>query len=265
MGRNRVDLERENDAVFRIRLRVFAPRPLSSFHSYRKELLYNILNIMSVERQPSLMTRTIDRLGSFFDSFLEQPTTPSSDRENSTNEKQEAGNGGDGTEKEIDPVALLAELTFRIGVAVISGYLLTWWTRRMFSGMLPESDEKPANQVYSRLLRILQKRRGADINSKGSLPELSAHERQMAEEILDPDDIESSFADIGGLDATKQEIYELAVLPLVQPELFRGSKLVQPVKGILLYGKPGTGTFLQNPESWSLMSVPHAQYFCRKT
>jgi ATP-dependent 26S proteasome regulatory subunit len=64
------------------------------------------------------------------------------------------------------------------------------------------------------------------------VPPLDSYELQMAEVILDPDDIESSFADIGGLDQAKQEIYELAVLPLVQPDLFpTNSKLTRPVKG----------------------------------
>jgi ATPase family AAA domain-containing protein 1 len=63
----------------------------------------------------------------------------------------------------------------------------------------------------------------------------------MAEEILHPDDIDASFAQIGGLDHMKQEIYDLAIFPLVNPGLFATSKLRQPPRGILLCGKPGTG------------------------
>ena len=70
---------------------------------------------------------------------------------------------------------------------------------------------------------------------------LTNYERQIAQDVVDPHDISISFADIGGIDAMKQEIYELAVLPLLRPDLFSSSHLLQPPGGILLYGPPGTG------------------------
>uniref|UniRef100_A0AAV1UF36 AAA+ ATPase domain-containing protein n=1 Tax=Peronospora matthiolae TaxID=2874970 RepID=A0AAV1UF36_9STRA len=67
-------------------------------------------------------------------------------------------------------------------------------------------------------------------------------ENVIAGDIVDPQDIDVSFDDIGGLERQKRDIHDLVVLPLRSPEFFasRGTLLTVP-KGILLYGKPGTG------------------------
>ncbi len=49
-----------------------------------------------------------------------------------------------------------------------------------------------------------------------------------------------TFKDIGGLESQIRELYEVVVLPLKQPELFREIG-IEPPKGVLLYGPPGTG------------------------
>ena len=51
------------------------------------------------------------------------------------------------------------------------------------------------------------------------------------------------WSDIGGLDLQVQEIKEVVELPLKKPELFKKVGITPP-KGILLYGKPGTGKTL---------------------
>lgn len=147
-------------------------------------------------------------------------------------------NGSDSKTKNSNTVAeALVELCLTLGIVVISSYLLSLLTRRMLKGypgneLLEDGDNVPAGSVYAKLERILQKRASQQLTTttatatkattaattaKITVPHLTPRELQMADEILDPDDIESSFADIGGLDNTKQEIYELAVLPLVRP------------------------------------------------
>ena len=169
--------------------------------------------------------------------------------------------------KPIDWVALMAELALSVGLAIVTSMLLTLISRTILKGIFPSSSSSDPSvddgtiasetQVYRRLQQILIKRRRTSPGSGGSstrdfdensssssivVPVLTARELQMAHEIMDPDDIECTFADIGGLDSTKQEIYELAIVPLLQPHLFpTKSKLIQPIKGVLLYGKPGTG------------------------
>lgn len=49
-----------------------------------------------------------------------------------------------------------------------------------------------------------------------------------------------TYADVGGLDAQKQEIKEAVELPLTQGDLYRQIG-IDPPRGVLLHGPPGTG------------------------
>lgn len=49
-----------------------------------------------------------------------------------------------------------------------------------------------------------------------------------------------SLADLGGVDSVIQQLEDLIVLPLLQPEIFTTSKIQAP-RGILLHGPPGCG------------------------
>ncbi|KAL8960030.1 MAG: hypothetical protein Q9193_003199 [Seirophora villosa] len=50
----------------------------------------------------------------------------------------------------------------------------------------------------------------------------------------------TSLADLGGVDHVIQQLEDLIVLPLLQPEVYMRSK-IQPPRGILLHGPPGCG------------------------
>lgn len=52
-----------------------------------------------------------------------------------------------------------------------------------------------------------------------------------------------TFDDIGGLEKQIRELYEVVVLPLIKPEVFRELG-IEPPKGVLLHGPPGTGKTL---------------------
>ncbi len=49
-----------------------------------------------------------------------------------------------------------------------------------------------------------------------------------------------TFKDIGGLQEQIRELYEVVVLPLIKPNLFKEIG-IEPPKGVLLHGPPGTG------------------------
>ncbi len=66
-------------------------------------------------------------------------------------------------------------------------------------------------------------------------------ERMARRPLLETGDV--SFADIGGLDDIIEQLQEVAVVPLLHPEIFtRGGK--PPIRGVLLHGEPGTGKSL---------------------
>ena len=120
--------------------------------------------------------------------------------------------------------------------------------------LLQQREKRDANAG----LRALLRRLGRDC--RGPLPGFDEYEARILGHIVDPDDVDVAFEDIGGIDAMKSEVYDLVVLPLHEPELFaqkpqddaangggakparrRRRPLAGPATGVLFYGAPGTG------------------------
>ena len=55
------------------------------------------------------------------------------------------------------------------------------------------------------------------------------------QDVIDPDDIHTGFDDIAGIDNIKQELQDMIILPLSQPQLFASQSLFTLPKGVLLY------------------------------
>ncbi|XP_076853986.1 outer mitochondrial transmembrane helix translocase [Brachyhypopomus gauderio] len=73
---------------------------------------------------------------------------------------------------------------------------------------------------------------------------LSEYEMNVAAHLVDPRSIKVTWRDIAGLDGVITEMQDTVILPFQKRHLFRGSKLVQPPRGVLLYGPPGCGKTL---------------------
>ncbi|MCJ1399019.1 hypothetical protein MMC11_002221 [Xylographa trunciseda] len=67
-----------------------------------------------------------------------------------------------------------------------------------------------------------------------------AKKRKSATEVDRSPPTHVSLADLGGVDSVIQQLEDLIVLPLLQPQIYTTSR-IQPPRGILLHGPPGCG------------------------
>ncbi|XP_072296366.1 outer mitochondrial transmembrane helix translocase isoform X3 [Eucyclogobius newberryi] len=73
---------------------------------------------------------------------------------------------------------------------------------------------------------------------------LSEYEMSIAAHLVDPLTMQITWRDIAGQDEVITELKETVILPVQKRHLFHGSRLLQPPKGVLLYGPPGCGKTL---------------------
>jgi len=148
-------------------------------------------------------------------------------------------NGSSSQENNQNIVAELVVSAIQISLVCAGSYYFSKWLNRQLQS---ERMEKPGNsQAVSRLAQIIMDRQQQTGKQQTTQLDLNSYEQSMAEDVVDPKDLSVTFKDVGGLDQIKRELWQLAVLPLRRPDLFGNNALVQPPKGILLYGKPGTG------------------------
>ncbi|EHN02721.1 Sap1p [Saccharomyces cerevisiae x Saccharomyces kudriavzevii VIN7] len=99
---------------------------------------------------------------------------------------------------------------------------------------LPNSEEKDDAEVDKKVLReiledeIIDSLQGVD---------KQAAKQIFAEIVVHGDEVH--WDDIAGLESAKYSLKEAVVYPFLRPDLFRG--LREPVRGMLLFGPPGTG------------------------
>ncbi|KAL7990441.1 hypothetical protein Chor_013871 [Crotalus horridus] len=73
---------------------------------------------------------------------------------------------------------------------------------------------------------------------------LSEYEMSIAAHLVDPLSMHVTWNDIAGLDDVITDLKDTVILPIRKKHLFQNSRLLQPPKGVLLYGPPGCGKTL---------------------
>ncbi|XP_076459385.1 outer mitochondrial transmembrane helix translocase-like [Babylonia areolata] len=129
-----------------------------------------------------------------------------------------------------DVVAKLISTFLGIAASFTITYFGVKW---LVNAMDPTRKEKQAAQA--RAQKMLEQL-GVDNATK-----LSEYELCIASNLVDPQSMEISWSNIGGLEDIIRDIRETVILPFKHTELFRHSPLLQPPKGVLLHGPPGCG------------------------
>lgn len=127
---------------------------------------------------------------------------------------------------------LIAKL-ISTGISLVASVGISYVLVKIVSSMMdPTRKEKTAAKQKADL--ILKKLGVTGV-------QLSAYELCIAANLVDPVTMEISWDDIGGLEDIIEQIKETVIFPLRNRGLFLHSKLLQPPKGMLLYGPPGCG------------------------
>ncbi|XP_073716583.1 outer mitochondrial transmembrane helix translocase isoform X1 [Misgurnus anguillicaudatus] len=126
-------------------------------------------------------------------------------------------------------VGMLVRLTI-FGAATY--YSIKWVVEAM------DPTQKQKSQAKKRAERLM-KQIGVDEGVS-----LTEYEMNIATHLIDPRSIKVTWRDVAGLDEVITDLQDTVILPFQKSYLFRGSKLFQPPKGVLLYGPPGCGKTL---------------------
>mmetsp|Transcript_13923 Transcript_13923/g.27503 ORF Transcript_13923/g.27503 Transcript_13923/m.27503 type:complete len:369 (-) Transcript_13923:537-1643(-) len=125
------------------------------------------------------------------------------------------------------------EIVLKLGVSLVLSLGISFLAAQWLVPML--DPQHAAKEKAKKSKKELMRRLGR--------PDLKTneHEDLIAQEAINPQNIDVSFDDIGGLEEEKRRLKEIVILPFTRPELFARGKLLRPPKGVLLYGPPGTG------------------------
>eukprot|EP00494_Astrolonche_serrata_P029762 UN30029 len=99
------------------------------------------------------------------------------------------------------------------------------------------NDDTEADERKKKIIKTLNK-----FGRKMTWIHTNNHEDSLLQYITLPNQIMTTFSDIGGLESQKKSLKESILLPLKHYEVLKQySSLLCPPTGILFYGPPGTG------------------------
>jgi SpoVK/Ycf46/Vps4 family AAA+-type ATPase len=129
-------------------------------------------------------------------------------------------------------------------VSAALSYLVLQAVAKHGPGAIDKTQDPKRNAAAAR--KRLSQQPSANNGSSTALKDVKFNEYEdiIAGDMVFPEEIDVTFADIGGHDQDKREIYDLICLPLKHPDVFArlsNSELLSPPRGILLFGPPGTG------------------------
>lgn len=124
-------------------------------------------------------------------------------------------------------VKVIADLAVILGSSVSMYYLLKAIFGQNDSGL--SADQK--QRAYTAAGRMDPK----------VVSGLSEYEMKLLPNVIHPEEINSGFDDIGGLEHVVDELKESVLFPLTHMEQFENAPLLQAPKGVLLHGPPGVG------------------------
>ncbi|XP_074595916.1 outer mitochondrial transmembrane helix translocase-like [Brevipalpus obovatus] len=128
------------------------------------------------------------------------------------------------------------EVIVRFSLMIVFSALSLYGLKKVVEVMDPFHGKKQrAKEEAQRILRSL------GIDPTGL--DLNEYEESVARDVLHPDNIETNFGDIAGLDHVIESMKYKVILPLTHPELFK-SELRRPPRGVLFHGPPGCGKTL---------------------
>lgn len=98
--------------------------------------------------------------------------------------------------------------------------------------------------AFGSILKVPAPRMGKPIaRSKDQISAMATdkHERALISNVISPQDIGVTYDMIGGLDDVKEMLRQCITYPLKYPRLYQEGVAAEAVKGVLLFGPPGTG------------------------